>query len=90
MEEITFNSERELYNRLLPAMKSKKSILNKSGYSYINEEDIWNTLKNNKWLNQKDLMLCDMVDDILHTDNKLFGNFYREKNNVLIQMSTPR
>ena len=90
MEEITFNSESELYNRLLPAMKSKKSILKKSGYSYINEEDIWNTLKNNKWLNQKDLMLCDMVDDILHTDNKLFGNFYREKNNVLIQMSIPR
>lgn len=90
MEEITFKSEDELYNRLLPAMKSKRNILNRSGYSYIKEEDIWETLKNKKWHDVKDLMLCDMVDDILHTDNKIFGNFYREKNNILIQMSLPR
>ncbi len=84
MEEIVFNSADELYNRLLPALKSKKRILSKSGYSYINEIDIWNTLRYGKWNRINGLMLCDMVEDILHTDNKEFNNYYQNKYRVIV------
>lgn len=84
MEEITFNSIEELYERLLPALKSKKKILSKSGYSYISEEDIWDTLRYGKWNKINGLMLCDMVDDILHTDNKEFNSYYQNKYRVVV------
>ena len=35
-------------------------------------------------------MLCDMVNDILHTDDKVFGNFFRERNNEQVSMSLPK
>ena len=35
MDEVMFNTLDELHNRLMPALKSKRKILNKSGYSYI-------------------------------------------------------
>ena len=90
MEEITFKSVDDLYIRLLPALKSKKKILNRSGYSYINEKDIWDTLRIKKWKDHSNLMLCDMVNDILHTDDKVFGNFFRERNNEQVSMSLPK
>ena len=83
MEEINFNSIEELYNRLLPALKSKKKILSKSGYSYITEKEIWETLRSTKWNAINGLMLCDMVDDILHTDNVEFANYHQNKNRVI-------
>ena len=29
-------------------------------------------------------MLCDMVEDILHTDNKEFNNYYQNKYRVIV------
>lgn len=80
MEEIIFTSEQELYNRLLPALKSKKKILSKTGYSYIKEKDIWEALTNEKWSNVTGLELCDMVDDILHIEDKFLNNYYHKVN----------
>ena len=43
--EIKFKSLAELYERILPALKSKTREIHKKGMDYIHEEDIWNYLK---------------------------------------------
>ncbi len=78
-EEITFASQEELYARIKPALRSKKKMLNKNGYKYVNENDIWDYMRLNKWNKSYGLELCDMVDDILKTDNKLIVNYYHNK-----------
>lgn len=86
MEDIVFTSEQELYKRLLPALKSKKKILSKTGYSYIKEKDIWEALINERWNNVTGLELCDMVDDILHIEDNFLNNYYHKvnKNDLMV------
>ena len=48
------------------------------GYTYIKEEDIWNYLKQNKWSKTKNLMLIDIVQDILHANNKNIDNYVKD------------
>lgn len=67
--DITFSSLKELYDRLTPALTSKTIELHRLGYKYIKEEDIWNYLKENKWVNSVDLLLYQMVDDIINVDS---------------------
>lgn len=69
MEEIVFKSQQELYDRIKPALRSKKKLLLKDGYKKIKESDIWDFMRNNVWAQSYGLELCDMVDDILHADN---------------------
>lgn len=68
VEEIKFDSYKDLYNRLLPALKTRESEINRKGYEYILAEDIWNFLKDVKWVNSKNLTLFDLTHDILNTD----------------------
>ena len=86
MEDIVFTSEQELYKRLLPALKSKKKILSKTGYSYIKEKDIWEALINERWNNVTGLELCDMVDDILHIEDNFLNIYYHKvnKNDLMV------
>lgn len=86
MEDIIFTSEQELYKRLLPALKSKKKILSKTGFSYIKEKDIWEALINERWNNVTGLELCDMVDDILHIEDNFLNNYYHKvnKNDLMV------
>lgn len=79
MEEIIFNSLEELYQRILPALKSKKKILAKNGYTAIDEKDIWMYMQEQKWNNQTGLALCDIVDDILNIDNDKLGKEILDK-----------
>ena len=51
MEDIVFNSQDELFNRIKPALRSKKKILFKKGAKKITEEDIWDFMINNVWVN---------------------------------------
>ena len=91
MKTITFNSAQDLYQRLLPALKSKQKILSKSGFSYIKEKDIWDALRYDKWQNKYGLELCDMVSDILHTNAMFFNNYYHQiKNNTNIENDLPK
>ena len=53
--ENEIKSLNELYNRIKPALYSKKIELYKLGLTYIKEEDIWNYLSKNDWANSKDL-----------------------------------
>ncbi len=73
----TFSSLEELYERLLPAMKSKLRELHHNHMIYIKVEDIWKYLRNNKWNRGVNLTLFDMVDDILNTDNNLIDEYVR-------------
>lgn len=74
-----FSSKEELYKRVGPALKAKKAELDRQGYSYIMEVDIWNYLIQEKWIKSRNLMLCDIVDDILRTDNKLIDSYLKRK-----------
>ena len=77
--EMEFKSVSELYQRVLPALRTKKHELHKNGYTYLKEEDIWNYLKETKWSKSVDLFLADMVEDILNTKNQEFDLYFKEK-----------
>lgn len=63
-----FESLKDLYIKVRPALVIKKDELRKSGMIHIVEADIWNYLKNKKWMNTKNLSLSELVDDILKVD----------------------
>jgi UTP-glucose-1-phosphate uridylyltransferase len=69
MDEIRFNSIEELYQRIKPALSSKAHELHTLGYKYINEQDIFDYLKENRWNKAKNLTLAEMIDDIFMTKN---------------------
>lgn len=79
--DIEFKSLEELYQRIKPALLTKKNEMHRSGYTYIKEEDIWNYLKEIKWKNSKDLSLSDMVSDILNTDDINIDSYLKGKLN---------
>lgn len=92
MEDIVFESQEELYKRLLPALKSKKKLLSLDGFKSIKKSDIWDYLRYNIWSNQSGLELCDMVDDILNVDNSLIVEFChnRIRNNDKVEIDLPK
>jgi len=77
--DIEFNSVIELYNRVKPALRSKVKELEREKYDYIKEDDVWNFLVKNKWSKDSGLVLCDIVNDIIHADNKKIDKFVKEK-----------
>ncbi len=79
--DIEFSSLAELYERLRPALSTKKSEMNRQGYKYVKEQDIWNYLKEKKWQSSKNLALYEMVSDILNCDNAIIDDYLREKLN---------
>ena len=74
--DLNFSSKEELYERVKPALRTKKSELDKLGFSYISLQDIWAYLAETKWKNGKDLMLSDIVDDILNTSFDEINSYY--------------
>ncbi len=79
MEDINFNNLKELYDRLKPALTSKKDELIKLGFDYIDEFDIWKYLGMKKWKSASDLLLYQMVDDIINVDNFVLADYYKNK-----------
>ena len=79
--DIQFNSLEELYQRIKPALKAKKSEMDRNGFSYIKEEDVWNYLKEIKWKSAQGLNLSTMVSDILNTDNLEIDAYLKSKLN---------
>lgn len=65
---IEFKSLRELYDRLKPALINKAHELNLQGFKFITTDDIWNYLKESKWIKSSNLLLYEMVEDILNVD----------------------
>ena len=80
MEE--FETLEELYKRIKPALTTKMREMRRNGYIYIKEEDIWNYLKEVKWVNSKDLSLYQMTCDILDTNDNVIDDYLRKKLNM--------
>ena len=64
---IKFNTITELYNRLLPALKTKSDDLERNSKINLTEKEIWDYLRYNYWCNKNRITLGEMVDDILST-----------------------
>ena len=58
------------------------SEMRRNGFVYIKEEDIWNYLKEVKWVNSKDLSLYQMTCDILDTNDNVIDDYLRKKLNM--------
>lgn len=89
MDEINFRNLDELYNRIKPALYSKKEEIKRNNISYIKEEDIWNYLSITKWKNSEKLTLNDMVSDIMDSnidDIKMYVlDLVRKRNTEIIK-----
>lgn len=77
--DIEFNSVKELYERLTPALNTKVLELKRNDLDYIKKDDIWNYLKETKWINATNLLLYQMVDDILNLDNEEIDEYVKEQ-----------
>ena len=80
MEDITFKNIKELYNRLLPALNSKRKLIHLDGYTNIEVIDIWDYMYKNKWSKETGLTLYDMVSTIMHEDSKAINEYKIRKN----------
>lgn len=63
---MKFNTEEELYIRVLPALTSKMCELERKNIKDIKQKDIWKMLKDTKWITSHDLTLADIVSDIMN------------------------
>jgi hypothetical protein len=77
-----FRTLEELYQRIKPALTTKMSEMHRKGFVYVKEEDIWNYLKEIKWIKSKDLSLYQMTCDILDTDDNVIDDYLRKKLNL--------
>ncbi|HOB25522.1 MAG TPA: post-transcriptional regulator [Bacilli bacterium] len=75
------NSQKELYNRISPALRTKKHELFIDGYKFVKERDIWDYNKEYIWVNSKGLTIAQIVDNILNTSNKEYANYVLNKIN---------
>jgi len=77
--EYEFSSKEELYQRVGPALRTKVVELQRLGFNYIQEIDIWNYLIETKWCKSRDLMLSDIVNDILQASHTKIDEFLKLK-----------
>lgn len=78
---LEFSNLKELYNRLKPALQTKKNEMNRKGYNYIKVEDIWNYLKEVKWKQASNLSLHEMVSDVLNAEDGIIDAYLKQKLN---------
>ncbi len=78
---MEFKSLSELYQRINPALISKVNELNRVGINYIKEQDIWNFLKETKWVRTSDLSLSDMVNDIFKLREEDIDKYVKDNMN---------
>ncbi len=77
MEE--YKSQKELYHRLLPALKVKKRLIQHENYIYIRHEDIWDYLSSMVWRKKVGLTLYDMTSDIINVDIEKVNDYLKNK-----------
>lgn len=80
--EVEFKTANELYERLKPALTTKVEEMRRNGYEYIKEEDVWNYLKEVKWVKSVNLSLYQMVSDVLNTEDAVIDKYLKEKLNL--------
>lgn len=81
--EISFNSLKELKQRITPAINTKIKELRNNNYLITTENDIWEYLKEEKWIKSNNLTLYDIINDILKLNNETIEEYSikRRKNN---------
>ncbi len=79
MDKIIFKDSMELFDRVKPALNSKIKELQRKGITTVKQEDIWNYLIKSKWIEAKNLVLSDVVNDILNIDDKILEEYINEK-----------
>lgn len=57
--------------KVIPALNTKRRILNKKGIK-ISDKEIFEYLAKNIWSTKEGLALCDIVNDILSTNDDVF------------------
>ena len=67
--ELKFNSLLELKTRLKPALNSKYLELKRKHIDYVTTEDIWEYLRNTKWLNTNSDYFRDYVLKRIESNN---------------------
>lgn len=80
---MEFKSLSELYARIRPALLSKNNDLKRIGINYVKEEDIWNLLKETKWVKTSNLSLSEMVSDIFNLNNDDIEKYVKNKMNIM-------
>ena len=68
---IEFKDIKELYKRVMPALRTKKRLLLKKGIN-VNENDIFEYLAKEKWSKGTNLTLSDIVSDIINVEDNMF------------------
>ncbi len=76
---MNIQSLEELFKLVRPSLLVKCDEIKRKGYSYINENDIWNYLEETKWQNAKQLELYQMVSDILNADEVLIDSYLKKQ-----------
>lgn len=84
-----FKSAEELYNRVLPALRSKIDEFKKQNITYIKEKDIWLYLSKNYWRRKKDLEFYELIDSILNLslneiNEYLVNNIKKESDDTIL------
>lgn len=80
--DFEFSNINELYNRVKPALTTRKRELLRQKIDYIKEEDIWNYLRENKWIASVGLDLNTMVSDIFDLDVIDIENYMKGKMSI--------
>ena len=73
-----FKTIEDLYNTVLPALKSKIQDLHQERFVMLTENDIWEYLVSKKWSKSNDLELSTIVDDILNVDGSEISKFIKQ------------
>lgn len=77
--DLKFNNADELYNKVLPALKSKTEEFKRDRINYVSEKDIWNYLIKTNWKNNKDIEFYEIVDSILNVTIQDMDNYLVNK-----------
>ena len=73
--DLVFNSAEELYQKVLPVLRSKKEELIKNHIIYVTEKDIWNYLAKSYWRSKKGLEFYELVDSIINLDMEMMDKY---------------
>lgn len=77
---MNFKCVEDLHTRLRPALSVKWNERKRFGTFSVKRDDIWNYLKENKWANDRELFLSNMVSDILEVDLRKVERYRKEQN----------
>ena len=80
--DFDIKSEEELFDKVKPALRTKKHELFANGIEIVKEQDIFDYCKLFIWKDTQGLTLSDVVDSILNTPNEELYKYIINKLNT--------